>query len=44
MDYLTRDRYEDAGEQLMVHTIQKAVKKLHSLPVGQKEAFALSFV
>jgi hypothetical protein len=44
MDYLTGDRYKDAGEQLMVHTIQKAVEKLHSLPAGQKEAFALSFV
>ena len=42
--YITGDRYIDHGEQLMVHTLHKAVQKLKSLPAGQKEAFASSFV
>jgi hypothetical protein len=43
-DYLTGDRYTDSGEQLIVHTMQKMTEKLRSLPAGQKEAFASSFV
>jgi hypothetical protein len=42
--YVTSDRYVDSGEQLMVHTLHKAVEKLKSLPAGQKEAFASLFV
>jgi hypothetical protein len=42
--YVTSDRYTDHGEQLMVHTLHKAVQKLKSLPAGQKEAFASLFV
>lgn len=43
-DHLTGDRYEDSGEQLIVHTMQKMTEKLCSLPAGQKEVFASSFV
>jgi hypothetical protein len=43
-DYITRDRYEDDGEQLIIHTMHKVVDKLKSLPAGQKEAFASCFV
>jgi hypothetical protein len=44
VDYLTKDRYTDSEEQLIVHTMQKMTEKLRLLPAGQKEAFASSFV
>jgi hypothetical protein len=44
VEYVTGNRYEDNREQLMVHTLHKAVAKIKSLPAGQKEAFVANFV
>ena len=44
IECVTSDRYKDNREQLMVHTLYKAVTKIKSLPAGQKEAFVASFV
>jgi hypothetical protein len=41
---VTGDRYQNDGEQLMVHTLRKAVQKLKALLTAQKEALASSFV
>jgi hypothetical protein len=44
LEYVTRDKYKDNGEQIIVLGLQKSVSKIRSLPSSQKEAFVSSFV
>jgi hypothetical protein len=37
-------RYQDNSAQLIINAAAKAVEKLRSLPVGQKETFASGFI
>ena len=37
-------RYQDNGAQLIINAAAIAVKKLRSLPAGQKESFASGFI